>query len=93
MPTPLRVLILEDQPTDAELTVRELHRAGFAPDWQRVESERAFVAALDAPCVLILSDYRLPGFTALQALRHVRERRLDTPVIVLTGTLGDEEAV
>ncbi len=93
MPTPLRVLILEDQPTDAELTVRELHRAGFAPDWQRVESEPAFVAGLSAPYDLILSDYRLPGFTALQALRHVRERRLDVPVIVLTGTLGDEEAV
>ncbi len=37
--TPLRLLILEDQPADAELMVRHLERAGFAPRWQRVETE------------------------------------------------------
>lgn len=93
MPTPLRVLILEDRSTDADLAVHELRRAGFAPDWQRAGSEEEFLAALEGGFDMILADYRLPGFTAFQALRHVQAQRLDIPVIVITGTLGDEEAV
>ena len=90
---PLRVLLLEDRAADADLVVRELRRAGFEPDWQRVDTEAAFVAALDAPFDFILVDYRLPQFDGLAALRIVRERGLDVPVIVVTGTLGDELAV
>jgi CheY-like chemotaxis protein len=89
---PLRVLILEDRLADAELMVQELRRAGFDPDWQRVESEADYLAHLDPAPDIILADYNLPSFDALQALRHLQERGLDIPFIVVTGTIGDEAA-
>jgi len=92
MATPMRVLILEDVPVDAELMVHELRRAGFDPDWQRVETESDYLAHLDPALDLILADYNMPSFSALQALRHLQERGLDIPLIVITGTLGDEAA-
>ncbi len=49
MPTPLRVLILEDRPTDAELMVHELCKAGFAPEWCCVSTESDYLATLDTP--------------------------------------------
>jgi two-component system sensor histidine kinase UhpB len=92
MPTPLRVLILEDRPVDAELMALELLRAGFAPEWRCVSTESDYLAALDTPIDVILADFRLPGFTALEAFRHTQERNLDLPFIIVTGSLGDEMA-
>ena len=92
MATPLRVLILEDRPADAELMLHELRRAGFDPDWRRVETEADFQAALDPALDLILADYALPQFNALRALRRLQERGLDIPVIIVTGAVGDEAA-
>jgi len=91
--TPLRVLILEDNPSDAELTVRELSRAGFITDWKRVETEGDFLAALDTPLDLILADYSLPQFDGLRALALLLERKLDIPFIIVSGTIGEELAV
>jgi len=89
---PLRVLVLEDRPVDAELILHELRRAGFDPDWQRVETESEYLANLDPTLDIILADYDLPSFDALRALRHLQERGLDIPFIVVTGTVGDEAA-
>ncbi len=52
LPAPLRVLIAEDQPAHAELMVRELRRAGFAPEWKRVETEAAYLEHLTPPPVV-----------------------------------------
>src|SRR4029450_190365 len=93
MATPLRVLILEDQPGDAELMLYELRRAGFAPVWERVETEVEYLAHLDQSWDVILADYHLPQFDALRALRHVQERGLDVPFIIVSGQLGEEMAV
>ena len=93
MATPLRVLILEDQPADAELMLHELRRAGFAPVWERVETEAAYLAHLDQSLDIILADYHLPQFDALRALRHVQECGLDVPFIIVSGQLGEEMAV
>jgi len=93
MSSPLRVLILEDDPGDAELIVRELKLAGLSIDWRQVASEADFVAQLDAPTDVILADYGLPGFNALSALAHVSQRGMRVPFIVITGILGDEAAV
>ena len=93
MSRPLRVLLLEDRQDDARLILHELRRAGFEPAGERVETEADFLAHLDPALDLILADYHLPEFDALQALRLVRERGLDVPVIVVTGALGDEAAV
>lgn len=92
-PRPLRVLIVEDVAHDADLMVRELRRAGYAPDWERVEDEPAYLAALAQPIDVILSDYALPRFGALRALELLGERGLDVPLIVLTGAVGEETAV
>lgn len=93
MSSPLRVLILEDNPADAELVIRELKQAGLAIDWRQVEAEADFLEQLGAPIDVILADYGLPGFNAMAALAHVRKRGLRVPFIVITGILGDEAAV
>ncbi len=93
MPESLRVLILEDRPADAELVLHELRRAGYAPDWQRVETEADYVAHLSPTLDVILADYHLPQFNALRALHLLRERGLDIPFIVVTGAIGEEAAV
>ncbi|MEA3142859.1 MAG: hypothetical protein QOG31_183 [Thermoplasmata archaeon] len=92
MPEKLQVLIVEDRAADAELMVRELRRAGFEVDWQRVETERELKLRLTPRLDLILADYSLPGFGALPVLSVLREARLDVPVLVVSGTLGDEKA-
>ncbi len=99
MTTPLRVLILEDRLADAELMVHELRRAGFAPDWQRVETEAEYAAALrrdgqpHGGFDVILADYVLPQFNALRALHLLQGWGLDIPFIVVTGSVGEEVAV
>ena len=59
-PTPLRVLILEDRPEDAELMVHELRRSGFDPSWRRAETESDYVAQLQIPPDVVLADYNMP---------------------------------
>ena len=93
IPTPLRALILEDRPADAELMVHELRRAGFNPDWARVETEQEYLSHLDPALDIILADYHQPQFDALRALHLLQESGLDIPIIVITGILGDELAV
>ena len=93
MPTPLRLLILEDQPADAELVVLHLERSGFAPRWQRVETEREFTAALGPELDLILADYQLPHFDALRALARVRQCGLEAPFIIVSANIGEDLAV
>jgi PAS domain S-box-containing protein len=90
---PLRILLLEDNADDAAIVLRELRRAGVDCVATRVESEAAFLAALDGACDLILADYRLPRYSALAALRAVRGRGQALPVIVISGTIGEEAAV
>lgn len=90
---PLRVLILEDQPAYAELMLYELRRAGYDPDWQRVETEADYCARLDSTLNLILADYHLPTFDVLRALDLLRARNLDIPFIVVTGSISGEQAV
>jgi two-component system cell cycle sensor histidine kinase/response regulator CckA len=86
----LRVLLLEDRITDAELILRALRRAGFEPEWQRVETEEAFVAKLNPTVDIILADYDLPQFDGLNALRRLQELKFDIPFIIISGALGDE---
>jgi signal transduction histidine kinase len=97
MTQPLRVLLLEDQDTDAELMVRELKRAGFDPVWDRVDTEEELLRCLDQPndrpYDLILSDNSMPTFDALAALKCLQQRRVDIPFIIVSGSIGEEQAV
>ena len=92
MPSPFRVLIVEDFAPDADLMAAELRRAGFDPEWQRVDTESDYLAGLDEVPDVVLADYSLPQFDMLRALRLLQERELDIPFIVVSGTIGEEEA-
>jgi PAS domain S-box-containing protein len=85
--------MVEDSEDDAELIVRELRRGGIAPHWVRVDTPDAMREALDEPWDVVISDYRLPGFSGLQALRLLKERGLDIPFILASGVIGEEVAV
>jgi DNA-binding NarL/FixJ family response regulator len=93
MPEILRVLIVEDEESDAELIVRELRRAGFQPVWNRVDTEASFLEHLGRPYDIILSDNRLPRFSAAQALSHVRTLGGAVPFVVVSAAIGEEQAV
>lgn len=90
MRLPLHVLILEDMVADAELLVYELEQAGFDPLWIRASTEQEYSAYLHNNLDLILADYTLPQFDALNALRILKARDLDIPFIVVTGTVSEE---
>jgi PAS domain S-box-containing protein len=91
---PLKVLILEDMPMDAELVEYELGRANIPFVTHRVDTREAFLAALDdfSPDV-ILSDYTLPRFDGMTALALARERVPSTPLLIVTGSVNEETAV
>jgi diguanylate cyclase (GGDEF)-like protein/PAS domain S-box-containing protein len=90
---PLRLLLLEDKESDAELTLHELSQAGYEPHWVRVEDEAGFRANLRPDLDLVLADYHQPQFDALLALRIMRQLRLDIPFIIVSGAIGEEVAV
>jgi len=90
---PLRVLILEDRPADAELMVYELKQAGFEPEWQRVETERDYRELLQLGPDVILADHTLPEFDVAMALELLKKNGQDTPFIVVTGSISEEVAV
>jgi len=93
MGTPLNVLILEDDPDDAELLAHELVGAGYDPRWRRVDTEPDLVTALDPPPDVLISDYSLPQFTALDVLRLLAHRGMDVPTIVVSGVMSEETCV
>lgn len=90
----LRILILEDVPNDAALVEYELRRSGILFWSDRVESREAFLRKIDdfKPDV-VLADFALPQFTALDALRLLKERKLNIPFILVTGSQSEEVAV
>lgn len=90
----LRILILEDRASDAELMEWELKKAGISFTSLRVETRQSFEAALaDFHPDLILSDYSLPGYNGRDALEFSTKNFPDIPVIMVTGTIGEEAAV
>ncbi len=95
MARPLRLLLIEDSENDAALVLRELRRGGFDVTSERVETREAMSEALDRSVSwdLIISDYTLPTFDAPGAVAVARERDLDVPIIIVSGTIGEETAV
>lgn len=90
----MKILMLEDSASDAELAERALRRAELRFTMRRVDSENEFFKALSEfrPDVVV-TDYSLPGFDGLRALEIVRRLTPDVPVIIFSGSLGDERAV
>ena len=92
--TVIRVLLVEDVATDAELEVRELRRAGLRVQHVLVDREPAFVAALrEFRPDVIISDFSMPHFDGMAALALARELAPDTPFIFVSGTIGEEYAI
>ena len=90
----LRILIVEDSEDDAELMMREIQRDGYAVEFERVETQTTMQEALSrGPWDIILSDYTMPEFNALAAVRTLKESGLDIPLLVVSGTIGEETAV
>lgn len=92
-PIPLHVLILEDRPADAELILYEMRRAGYDCISTVVDTQEAYLHAIEKQPDVILADYSLPQFTAMQALRLLQEREYDIPLLVITGTISEEAAI
>jgi two-component system, sensor histidine kinase and response regulator len=90
----LRVLMIEDNPLDAQLCRLELTKAGFEAIVDVVETALAFSERL-AGCSydVILADYTLPGWSGMEALVQMQQLKQDIPFILVTGALGDEVAV
>jgi CheY-like chemotaxis protein/anti-sigma regulatory factor (Ser/Thr protein kinase) len=90
---PLRVLLIEDSPMDAVLLLRELHRGGYDPYFERVETADAMQAALAVGrWDIVLSDFRLPEFSGSDALALLKESGQDLPFIMVSGTIGEVNA-
>lgn len=89
----LRVLIVEDNPLDAELVLRELRRSGFEPVWHRVDTEVEFLARIQDGPEIILSDYEMPQFSGPRALELLGNSGLEIPFIIISGTIGEDVAV
>jgi PAS domain S-box-containing protein len=85
--------MIEDSDDDAALLLRELRRAGYDPVAERVDTVADLERALDQQWDIILCDYRMPMLDALKALSVVRSRSIDTPCIIVSGTVGEEHAV
>lgn len=93
MDRPLNLLLVEDSSDDAQLILLHLDREGIRVEFRRVDTEAAYQAALDSPPDLILSDFAMPRFNGLRALRILKERGLDIPFILVSGTIGEDLAV
>jgi CheY-like chemotaxis protein len=93
MNTPLKVLIAEDSPDDADLIVAQLRRDGYDPTWVRVEKETDFLAQLETLPDIVLSDYAMPQFSGVRAAQLTRESGLNVPFILISGTVGEDAAV
>ena len=90
----LRVLIVEDDPLDAELVVRELQKSGYTPEWRRVDTITEFTNSLvNSPPDVIISDHVMPQFSSAEALQCIHDHRSTVPFIVVSHAIGDEEAV
>lgn len=90
----LRVLMIEDNPMDAELCKCELKKAGFEPSVDVVDTALTFSERLAAQSYdVILADYTLPGWSGMEALALMQRFKHDIPFILVTGALADEVAV
>jgi len=94
MSKPIRILIVEDSEDDLFLLLHELRKGGYEPDYLSVCTSSEMKQALGV-CTwdAVTSDYNMPGFSALAALKLLQESGLDIPFIVVSGKIGEDQAV
>lgn len=90
----LRALVVDDSEEDTLLLVRELHRGGYTPTVERVDTADQMTVALERRSWdVVLADCAMPSFSALAALSLLKASGLDIPFIIVSGTIGEETAV
>ncbi|HEX5083741.1 MAG TPA: response regulator [Blastocatellia bacterium] len=94
MQPPLCILLLEDNPLDAELIEGTLRSDGVECEIDRVDTREGFEAALGkGDFDLVFADYSLPAFDGMTALAIARRMRPDLPFIIVSGRIGEEIAI
>ncbi len=94
MPIPAHVLIVEDSEDDLLLLLHTLRRGGYAPDYVCVQTAAEFTAALESGAWdLVISDFSLPQFSGIAALKLLKDSGRDLPFIMVSGAIGEETAV
>ncbi|MEJ0100959.1 MAG: response regulator [Pseudomonadota bacterium] len=92
--TAIRVLFVEDLDVDMERELYQLQRDGLSCTWRRVETEQSLRSALEEfEPTIVLSDFSLPQFDGMSALRVVRELKPEIPFVFVSGTIGEERAI
>jgi two-component system, cell cycle sensor histidine kinase and response regulator CckA len=90
----LRILLLEDDPSDAELVQATLEADQLVCDVNIVKTRAEFLTSLESQQIdLVLADYKLPSFGGLSALKLLLSIRPDLPFIFVSGTFGEESAI
>src|SRR3970282_1182525 len=94
LPERIRLLLVEDVATDAEIELRELKRAGLSVEHRLVDTEDGFRLELErfAPHVII-SDFSMPHFDGMAALALARDLYPEIPFLFVSGTIGEEYAI
>ena len=93
-PQSLHVLMVEDSEDDALLIIRELKKGGYNPVHERVETAAAMKKALqEKQWDIILCDYKIPKFSGAHAIALLQETNIDIPLIIVSGTIGEETAL
>ena len=94
MTSPLRILLLEDDPTDAALIQELLEADNIVCEVTRVQTRTEYLSGLEDFAIdLILADYKLPSFDGLSALKLAQNVRPSLPFIFVSGMLGEEVAI
>ncbi|MGD9732154.1 MAG: response regulator [Desulfamplus sp.] len=91
---PLRILLVEDSESDAELIIRLIKRSGFDLTFEQVQTNQEMIEAItNREWDIVLSDYNMPQFDALSALNLLHSTGKDIPFIVVSGAIGEDTAV
>ncbi|KAF0243832.1 MAG: hypothetical protein FD180_3048 [Planctomycetota bacterium] len=91
---PFRILVLEDEEDDFDLLVRQLHREGISFQTRRAQTENDFMRELgEFTPDIVISDYAMPAFNGLAALRIHLKSHSEIPFLFVSGTIGEETAV
>jgi len=90
----IRLLLIEDSEDDSLLVIRQIEKGGYNVYYERVETaDKMKSALLEETWDIILSDYAMPHFNGLEALKLIKESGFDIPFIIISGTIGEEVAV
>ncbi len=90
----IHVLMIEDSEDDVLIIIRELKKGGYHPVYERVETVASMKKALkEREWDIILCDYKMPKFSGLSAIVMLKENNIDIPILIVSGTIGEETAV